>query len=58
MDKENRGGWRTVCVVLSVLTALGLGVFILYRLERRVRRLFWMVEQRLNPARGQITVDI
>ncbi|MBQ1949990.1 MAG: hypothetical protein II363_00090 [Clostridia bacterium] len=58
MEKEKRGGWHVVCTVLAVLAALGLGVLLLYRTERRVRRLFWMMEQRLNPTRGQMELDI
>ena len=58
MDNQERRTVKTVFAVAFLLAALAAVVVTLYRSERRVRRLFYLLEQRLNTKSKALEVEL
>ena len=58
MDNQERRTVKTVFTVAFLLAALAAVVVTLYRSERRVRRLFYLLEQRLNTKSKALEVEL
>ncbi len=58
MDKKETNALQTLLIVAGVLATLAVAVAVLYRTERRVRRLFHLAEQRLRTKPASFEVDL
>ncbi len=58
MDNNERQTIRTVFTVAAVLAALATAIVVLYRSEQRVRRLFYLLEQRVNTKSKAFEVEL
>lgn len=57
MDNQERHTVKTVFIVAGLLAALAAVAVTLYRSEQRVRRLFYLLEQRLNTKSKAFEVE-
>lgn len=51
MERENRTG-RILLIVLALLAMLAGVLVVLYRLDKRVQRLYYQMEHRLTPKKN------
>ena len=51
MDKENRTG-RILLIVLAILAVLAGVLVLLYRLDKRVQRLYYRLEHKMTPHKN------
>ena len=58
MDNQERRTVKTVFIVAALLAGLAVAAVTLYRGERRVRRLFYLLEQRLNTKSKAFEVEL
>lgn len=58
MDHQERRTVKTVFIVAALLAGVAVAAVTLYRSERRLRRLFYLVEQRLNTKSKAFEVEL
>ncbi len=58
MDNRERRTLRTIFIVAAVLGGLAVAAVALYHAERRVRRLLYLLEQRLMPKSSAMKVEL
>ena len=58
MEQNEKHTLRNLCIAGGVIAALALALVVIYRSERRVRRLCYRLEQRLRTKPTHMEVEL
>ncbi|MBE6778257.1 MAG: hypothetical protein E7541_02610 [Ruminococcaceae bacterium] len=58
MEKEQNNSLRIWLTIVAILVGIGVILYTLYRMEKRLRRAYGRVEHWLNARNKPVTIDL